>query len=593
MIAKLVHYMHDYWFSRLLRRYFAVILLIMAVPVAALNVMWTHWMNRSFQSEIFSINEQALQRGAGVMENTFQLAKDLTYYVAMNSSVQYMSFQTHAELLADMRKQNIFATITLIRKTYSYIDSIDIYFEKADVVLETRGLLEGKDVRASSWMTAYKAMDERCYVTAVRASEQNYPWIVRMVYPIGGTPGRGCVVVNINMEALGNHLGSGYYRRIGEEPLLAAYDMSSGDLFYIDERRLLRNEAYDRAALESFVSREGNYSASVTLWDTQFVVSSYESAESGLKYIYLSPMGRYAAQTRMNRRLVVISAVMSLLLSLVTAMTLALLGYQPIRALSEALGLSDGCKRPADEMAYIRERVRAQERDKRTLQGDLNQHMANLNRAQIVALQAQINPHFISNTLMALSGSVAQIMGTDCETVKALEDFAALMRVSLTGDNYLAPLSEELEHIRLFMTLIAFRYKNRVQIEISVPPEMLDVCVPKLSLQPLIENAVNHGLRPLHYRGHIGVQGEMDGETARIIVWDDGVGLSEKEVERLNRLLERDAIGVTQHIGLSNVNQRFQLIFGGDAGVAVESQDGRARFVLTFPVVRKSGGKLV
>ena len=593
MIAKLVHYMHDYWFSRLLRRYFAVILLIMAVPVAALNVMWTHWMNRSFQSEIFSINEQALQRGAGVMENTFQLAKDLTYYVAMNSSVQYMSFQTHAELLADMRKQNIFATITLIRKTYSYIDSIDIYFEKADVVLETRGLLEGDDVRASSWMTAYKAMDERCYVTAVRASEQNFPWLVRLVYPIGGTPGRGCVVVNINMEAMGNHLGSGYYRRVGEEPLMAVYDMNSGDLYYLDERRLLRSEAYDRVALESFVSREGNYSESATLWGTQFVVSGYESTQSGLRYIYLSPIGRYAAQTRMNRRLIVISAVMSLLLSLVTAMTLALLGYQPIRSLSDALGLGDGRRRPADELAFIQERVRAQEKSNRDLQGDLNQHMANLNRAQIVALQAQINPHFISNTLMALSGSVAQIMGTDCETVHALENFAALMRVSLTGDNYLAPLSEELEHIRLFMTLIAFRYKNRVAIEIDVPPEMMDVCVPKLSLQPLIENAVNHGLRPLHYRGHIGVRGEMDGETARIIVWDDGVGLSEKEVERLNRLLERDVIGASEHIGLNNVNQRFRLIFGGGAGVSVESQDGHARFVLTFPVVRRSGGKLV
>lgn len=593
MIAKLIHYMHDYWFSRLLRRYFAVILLIMAVPVAALNVMWTYWMNRSFQSEIFSINEQALQRGAGVMENTFQMAKDLTYYVAMNSSVQYMSFQTHAELLADMRKQNIFATITLIRKTYSYIDSIDIYFEKADVVLETRGLLEGDDVRASSWMTAYKAMNERCYVTAVRASEQNFPWLVRLVYPIGGTPGRGCVVVNINMEALGNHLGSGYYRRVGEEPLMAVYDMNSGDLYYLDERRLLRSEAYDRVALEPFAVRSGDYSESATLWGMQFVVSGYESSQSGFRYIYLSPIGRYAAQTRMNRRLIVISAVMSLLLSLVTAMTLALLGYQPIRTLSEALGLSDGRKRPADELAFIRERVRAQERDNRDLQGDLNQHMANLNRAQIVALQAQINPHFISNTLMALSGSVAQIMGTDCETVHALETFAALMRVSLTGDNYLVPLSEELEHIRLFMTLIAFRYKNRVQIEISVPPEMLDVCVPKLSLQPLIENAVNHGLRPRHYRGHIGVRGEMDGETARIIVWDDGVGLSEKEAERLNRLLERDVIGASEHIGLNNVNQRFRLIFGGDAGVSVESQEGHARFALTFPVVRRSGGKLV
>ena len=304
-------------------------------------------------------------------------------------------------------------------------------------------------------------------------------------------------------------------------------------------------------------------------------------------------MGRYAAQTRMSRQLTVVSTAMSLLLSLVTAMTLALLGYQPIRQLSQALGLGDGRQRPADELAFIRERVRAQEKSNRDLQGDLNQHMANLNRAQIAALQAQINPHFISNTLMALSGSVAQIMGTECETVKALEDFAALMRVSLTGDNYLAPLSEELEHIRLFMTLIAFRYKNRVQIEISVPPEMLDVCVPKLSLQPLIENAVNHGLRPLHYRGRIGVEGEINGETARIIVWDDGVGLDEREVERLNRLLERDAIGAAQHIGLSNVNQRFKLIFGGDAGVSVQSQDGRARFVLVFPVVRKSGGKLV
>lgn len=593
MIARLVHYMHDYWFSRLLRRYFAVILLIMAVPVAALNVMWTHWMNRSFQNEIFSINEQALQRGAGVMENTFQLAKDLTYYVAMTQNVQYLSFQNRADFYRDMRKEDIRNTLSLIRKTYSYIDSIDIYYDNVDLVLQAKGVEEGETVRSSPWMAAYKAMDERCYVTSVRASEQNFPWIVRLIYPVGGTPGRGCVIVNINMEALGNHLGSGCYRREGEEPLLAAYDMKSGDLFYIDERRLLRNEAYDREEFEQLALRAGNYSASATLWDTQFVVSSYESAESGLKYIYLSPMGRYAAQTRMNRRLVIISAVMSLLLSLVTAMTLALLGYQPIRALSDALGLSDGRKRPDDELAFIRERVKAQEKDKRDLQGNLTQHMANLNRAQIVALQAQINPHFISNTLMALSGSVAQIMGTECETVHALENFAALMRVSLTGDNYLVPLSEELEHIRLFMTLIAFRYKNRVAIEISVPPEMMDVCIPKLSLQPLIENAVNHGLRPLHYRGHIGVDGEISGETARIIVWDDGVGLDAKEAARLNRLLERDVIGAAEHIGLNNVNQRFRLIFGGDAGVSVETQDGRARFVLTFPVVRRSGGKLV
>ena len=593
MMARLIHYMQDYWFSHLLRRYFAVILLIMAVPVAALNVMWTHWMNRSFQNEIFSINEQALQRGAGVMENTFQLAKDLTYYVAMSQNVQYLAMQSRAEFYHDMRREDIRNTLALIRKTYSYIDSIDIYYDKADLVLEADGAKAGDNVRSSSWMTAYKAMDERCYVTAVRAREQNFPWIVRLIYPVGGAPGRGCVVVNINMEALGNHLGSGCYRREGEEPLLAAYDMGSGDLFYIDERRLLRNEAYDRVELEQFAECGGNYSMNATLWDTQFIVSSYESAESGLKYIYLSPMGRYDAQTRMNRQLTIISAAMSLLLSLVTAMTLAVLGYQPIRQLSDALGLSDGRQRPADELTFIRERVKAQERDNRALQGDLNQHMANLNRAQIVALQAQINPHFISNTLMALSGSVAQIMGTECETVHALENFAALMRVSLTGDNYLAPLSEELEHIRLFMTLIAFRYKNRVAIEIDVPPEMMDVCVPKLSLQPLIENAVNHGLRPLHYRGHIGVRGEMNGETARIIVWDDGVGLNEREVVRLNHLLERDAIGMTQHIGLSNVNQRFRLIFGGDAGVSVELSEGQARFVLTFPVVRKSGGRLI
>ena len=71
------------------------------------------------------------------------------------------------------------------------------------------------------------------------------------------------------------------------------------------------------------------------------------------------------------------------------------------------------------------------------------------------------------------------------------------------------------------------------------------------------------------------------------------MGLSEKEAERLNRLLERDVIGASEHIGLNNVNQRFRLIFGGDAGVSVESQEGHARFVLTFPVVRRSGGKLV
>jgi len=217
---------------------------------------------------------------------------------------------------------------------------------------------------------------------------------------------------------------------------------------------------------------------------------------------------------------------------------------------------------------------------------ELDESRSRLAEAQVRALRAQISPHFIFNALTA----IASFVRTDPERARELLlDFADFTRYSSRVHGEFTTLAEELRSIDRYLLLEKARFGDRLQVVLRVAPEVLSVAVPYLCLQPLVENAVHHGLERGSGGGTITVIAEDDGAQCRITVEDDGAG---SDPERVRQVLAGTA-DADDHghrsIGLGNVDARLRAVFGDDHGLVVETAVGAGTKV-TVRVPKFSAG---
>ncbi len=199
---------------------------------------------------------------------------------------------------------------------------------------------------------------------------------------------------------------------------------------------------------------------------------------------------------------------------------------------------------------------------------DLDASRARLNRAEVLALRAQISPHFIYNAL----NTIASFVRTDPDRARDLVlDFADFTRYSFRAAGEYTVLADELRNIDRYLTLERARFGNALDVKLHVAPEVLNVVVPFLALQPLVENAVRHGLASKG-GGTITIVAADEGTDCVITVEDDGVGM-EPELLRSGAL---DALDHSEgaHVGLTNVDHRLRAAFGNDYGLVVETAVG-------------------
>lgn len=202
---------------------------------------------------------------------------------------------------------------------------------------------------------------------------------------------------------------------------------------------------------------------------------------------------------------------------------------------------------------------------------ELDRQRARLMEAEVRALRAQISPHFIYNSLTA----IASFVRTDPERARELLlEFADFTRYSFRKHGDFTTLAEELRSIDRYLTLERARFGDRLQVTLRVAPEVLPVAVPFLCLQPIVENAVRHGLERKEGEGHVTIIAEDSGSECRISVEDNGVGV---DPERMRRILANEPAGdgsSSPSMGLGNIDERLRAVFGDEYGLVVETGPG-------------------
>lgn len=233
--------------------------------------------------------------------------------------------------------------------------------------------------------------------------------------------------------------------------------------------------------------------------------------------------------------------------------------YQPVRGSSEILALSDSFGHMVVQIQELMEKVRNEE--------------ITLRKTELKALQAQINPHFLYNTLDAIGWLCEEERNKDAvEMVNAL---ARLFRISISKGHELIPIEKEVEHARSYLMIQNFRYKNQFVYSFDIEEECLPYLCNKITLQPIIENAIYHGINRMVDEGRIDIKIFREGEAIVFTVADNGVGMSREQCAGILKREPGDQTG----IGIKNVNDRIKIYFGEEYGITIDSEEDEGTVV--------------
>lgn len=209
-----------------------------------------------------------------------------------------------------------------------------------------------------------------------------------------------------------------------------------------------------------------------------------------------------------------------------------------------------------------------------------------LRKSEFKALQAQINPHFLYNSLDSIIWLLR--MDRTNEAIVILQNLIVLFRIFLSKGHEVIPVRQEVRHLDSYLQIQSMRYSRKFTYTVDVPEEYKDFYTLKLILQPLVENSIYHGMSAEHGSIHIHVSLIMGKDTLTFRVEDTGQGMSEEQLERLRESIqvqakrEEDVLASSEKeggYGLQNVNERIKIYFGAQYGLSIESKQGEGTTV--------------
>lgn len=223
----------------------------------------------------------------------------------------------------------------------------------------------------------------------------------------------------------------------------------------------------------------------------------------------------------------------------------------------EILQLSQRFNRLLERIRQLIAEMKAEEEEKRRIEFDF--------------LQAQINPHFLHNTLLCIKSLV--ITGRNQDAEQMLSAFMALLRMPIAAGKQSHALREEIEYIRQYVTVMEYRYGEKFPLTVFLDDALLDFEVPRMMLQPLVENAIFYGISAMEGRGQLCITASQVGPRILLTVEDNGSGMTPEQIEHIWNPEKRKRRSLNS-IGLRNVLSRIRYMFGPESAIKIESRPG-------------------
>ncbi|MWC30972.1 cache domain-containing sensor histidine kinase [Paenibacillus sp. MMS18-CY102] len=428
-----------------------------------------------------------------------------------------------------------------------------------------------------------------------------YKWVVSMSKGItvmhGGKPMNIVLLVDINFKKI-NQLSSRI--SLGKKGYVYIIDEGAGNIVFHPQQQLiymgLRNESVEQAltSVASYTDESDGVKRLNTVKSVQNI---------GWKVVGVSYLDEImTTRQEVNRYMVRVVAVV-LIMAILISMLLAAMLTRPIRRMGVTMKAVERgdfeVELPVQgplEVVQLASRFNLMLDKIRQLMKQIVFEQESKRKYELEALQAQINPHFLYNTLNSVVRMVGMSKNEDVITM--ITSLSKLFRISLSKGKTTILVREELEHARHYLTIQQMRFKRKFAFTIDADEEALDCSTLKLVLQPLIENAIVHGIEYMVDEGLIQIRATVEGGLLVLVVADNGIGMSPQKLAGiLDRTDSNDAVRSSEPsletsagsgVAVHNVHDRIRLYYGAQYGLSYESEQEEGTTVrVTMPIVRE------
>lgn len=520
--------------------------------------------------------------------------ENISFIVAGNSDVRdYLFLQElsqERELELRDRIAGVFKTIT---DTRSDIANIGLLPRNRECLINRGSAKLNPFIEVSelSWYQEAVAAGGNTVVSSSHVQNAiygSYDWVVTLSCNIAGGERQetgGVFFVDLNYSAISDLCER---LSLGNRGYIYILDRNGG-IVYHPQQQLIYSGMKQELISEVMEAKESSF-----LTEDGRLYTISRSEQTGWIVVGVSLVSELMRRADEARKIYLLIALALFMAALALAYLLSDEITKPVKSLEKSMKeVEKGNFAPAvmevreeNEIGHLRRNFNMMTEEIRKLMEQRDQEQQTKRKSELKALQAQINPHFLYNTLDSIIWMAE--WGENQEVVLMTSSLAKLLRRSISNEQEAVTVAEEVEYTETYLTIQKMRYKDKLEYEILVDPEILQKSVIKLILQPLVENAIYHGIKYKEGKGLIRIRGFRQNERMILQVQDDGKGM---EPETLAHIFEKHTKDTRSNgVGLNNVNERIQLYYGDDYGISFRSSPGEGtEATITLPFGREEG----
>lgn len=363
----------------------------------------------------------------------------------------------------------------------------------------------------------------------------------------------------------------------------------------------LKNLEIYKSRIEQNLAEGNKYEDNIQIWENDIQIVTSLLRETFLQYVYYEVNDLQQLRSEYEKfytqmfefSIITFAGILILFLFLFYKMPRSI--TRPIRRLSEVAGQAAKGDftvrfdaRSSAEVSALSDSLNMMIDKINELLDQITKEQTRLRKAEFELLQSQINPHFLYNTLDAIVWLAEA--GEQRKVVSMVGSLSEFFRASLNQGKDIISVREELQHVRSYLEIQQVRYQDILNYEIHVPKELHRYTIPKITIQPLVENALYHGIKNKRGPGRIVLSGRKEKDFFVLQIEDNGIGISEERLQQVRDGMKNKVLTENDIYGLYNVNERIRLNFGEEYGITIESSHGKGTAVkITLPCVEQKG----
>ena len=530
-----------------------------------------------------SLINQVARSVESYLRTVMRLSDSLYYGAVKNADLSTESINSEITLLYDNNKDNV-NNIALFSQDGTMVEAVPAARIKTNL-----------DITKDAWFTNALEKTENQHFSNPHVqyifdgNENQYRWVISLSRAVELTEGpstaQGVLLVDLSYSSL-EHLFNGVTTGTGGYVYLISSD---GEILYHPKIQLIDSGRIKENNLAVAGYKDGNYLEEFD--KTERIVTVKSIGYTGWKVIGVTPKNVVSLNTIKTRLFIAFIITLILFILMLINSYISSRITDPIKELEKSVGiLEEGdLETPvysggSYEIQHLGTSINNMARQIRVLMDDIVKEHEAKRKQEFDTLQSQINPHFLYNTLDIIVWMIENEQ--KAEAVKVVTALARFFRISLSKGKSIITVRDEVEHVRNYLMIQHMRFKNKFSYYINADEDCMEYASLKLMLQPLVENAIYHGMEFMDGDGEINLRVWKDGDDLYFSVRDNGLGMTKEHVESLFS----DSIHVTSTkgsgIGVKNVNERIKLYFGEEYGLTIASElDEGTEIIIRLPAV--------